>query len=106
MNIKRAQILSLSFLIMCVCCANKVIADTIIPDGNTNTILSVNGNVTNIDTKTIKGTVSFNSFSKFNISEGNIVNLHLPAATNSLINLVNSEASIIDGMVNCLKGNK
>ena len=105
MKIQKAQKYVICCLFLCLCIVNNTFADTIIPDGNTNTYLSINGNVTNIQTQTVKGKVSFNSFEKFNISEGNIVNLHLPGRTNSLINIVNSETSDINGMLNSFKDN-
>lgn len=80
-----------------------VYAADIVPDGQTATTLTINNNVTDISTGTIKGVNALNSFQKFNINSGNIVNLHLPANTTNLINLVHNERSQLDGMLNSIQ---
>lgn len=75
----------------------------IIPDGRTNTILNINGNNTNVSTTTIRGANAFNSFSRFNVDAGNIVNLVVPAQSMNLINLVHNEISNINGTLNAFK---
>ncbi|MEW5819805.1 MAG: leukotoxin LktA family filamentous adhesin, partial [Cyanobacteriota bacterium] len=82
------------------------IAQQIITDGKTSTSLINNGNITDISTSTIKGNNAFNSFSKFNVENDNIVNLKLPANANNLINLIHDEASIINGTLNSIKNNQ
>ncbi len=75
-------------------------AQEITPDGNTITNLNVNGNITDITTGTINQNTGFNSFNKFNIDSGNIVNLHLPGGTENLINTVNGGTSYLNGILN------
>lgn len=81
-------------------------ADAIVPDGRTQTQLSVNGAVTDIRTQTIRGNNAFNSFSRFNVEAGNTVNLHLPGQTSNLLNLVHGEQTYINGLVNAYKGGR
>ena len=63
-------------------------AQQIIPDGQTQTQLNIQGATTDITTATIQGDNAFNSFSKFDVYQGNTVNLHLPHGTQNLLNLV------------------
>lgn len=77
----------------------------IVPDGNTHTNLSINKNTTNVITETIKNHNAFNSFSKFNVDNGKIVNLVVPKNSQNLINLIHSETSNINGILNSLKNN-
>ncbi|MEQ1601624.1 MAG: leukotoxin LktA family filamentous adhesin [Methylophilaceae bacterium] len=81
-------------------------AESIVPDGRTQTQLSVTGAVTDISTQTIRGNNAFNSFSRFNVDAGNTVNLHLPGQTSNLLNLVHGEQSYINGLVNAYKGGR
>ncbi|MEW5820380.1 MAG: leukotoxin LktA family filamentous adhesin, partial [Cyanobacteriota bacterium] len=83
-----------------------VYSQEIIPDGNTNTILNYNSGSTNISTTTIKGNNAFNSFEKFNVNLNNTVNLHVPSSSENLINLIHSEHSNINGILNSIKDNK
>ncbi|MCM2265025.1 MAG: leukotoxin LktA family filamentous adhesin, partial [Desulfuromonadales bacterium] len=78
-------------------------AQQIVPDGRTQTQLGVNGNVTDVTTGTIRGVNAFNSFSKFDVYQGNIVNLHVPGQATNLLNLVHDQASHIDGILNAYK---
>ncbi|MGC6476026.1 MAG: leukotoxin LktA family filamentous adhesin, partial [Parvibaculales bacterium] len=71
----------------------------IVPDGQTQTSLSIQGNITDVRTQTISGTAGLNSFSVFDVYEGNEVNLHLPDNTNALINFVHDKQSNIDGIL-------
>ncbi|MGC6439628.1 MAG: leukotoxin LktA family filamentous adhesin [Candidatus Puniceispirillaceae bacterium] len=75
----------------------------IVTDGRTATSLSINGAVTDIRTNTISGRTGLNSFSRFNVYAGNTVNLHLPDATDSLVNMVHDEISTIDGYLNAYR---
>jgi filamentous hemagglutinin family protein len=78
-------------------------ADAIIPDGRTLTSLAVSGNLTEITTNTLHGINALNSFQKFNIDNGQTVNLHLPTGASNLLNLVHNEQSVIDGVMNAYK---
>lgn len=82
-----------------------VTAQQIIIDGNTNTNLLQNGNVTNIVTTTIVNGKAFNSFSVFNVEQGKVVNLIIPSNSSHLINLVRDQATNISGVLNALKDN-
>ena len=75
----------------------------IVPDGRTATVLNSSGAVTDIRTGTVRGNNAFNSFSRFNIGSGQTVNLHLPAATVNLLNLVRNERSMLNGVMNSYK---
>jgi|GEM_PF-5218935 len=77
----------------------------IITDGKTATSVVVNGKITDITSDTIAGQNAYNSFSKFNVEQAKIVNLHLPANTSNLLNLVHSEISLIDGKLNSILNN-
>ena len=61
----------------------------------------------NIQTTTTAkgGTIGVNTFSRFNVDKGDIVNLRLINQQNKLVNLVfDSSASQINGIVNSYKG--
>ena len=72
-------------------------------DGRTQTQLNVHGVVTDITTQTVRGTSGFNSFHRFNIGNGQTVNLYLPTGTANLLNLVRDERSQFDGVLNAYK---
>jgi filamentous hemagglutinin family protein len=63
-------------------------AQQVIIDYNTNTSLAVTGDNTTIKTTTISGGVAFNSFEKFDVYSGKVVNLVQPSSASCLINLV------------------
>ena len=79
------------------------LAQQIITDGRTNTTLTVNGTTTDVNTSTVRGINAFNSFDRFNVYEGNTVNLILPNNTENLVNFVNNETSYINGILNSIK---
>ena len=69
----------------------------------TATTINQKNNIFNITTTTTNaaGNVGINTFGKFNVSQGDIVNLNLINAQNKLVNLIfDSSASQIDGIVN------
>ena len=78
-------------------------AQQIVTDGRTNTVIDVNGTISNVSTSTVHGVNAFNSFDRFNVYEGNTVNLIVPNSAANLINLINRETSHIDGILNSLK---
>jgi len=78
----------------------------IVTDGQTATSLSITGNLTRITTDTISGRTGLNSFSVFNVFEGNQVDLILPENTDSLINMVHQQRTTIDGVLNAYKDGK
>ena len=72
----------------------------------TETTITQNNNIFNISTTTTnsKGDIGVNTFGKFNVSQGDTVNLNLINAQNKLVNLVfDSSASQINGIVNSYK---
>ncbi|MBL4827540.1 MAG: leukotoxin LktA family filamentous adhesin, partial [Spongiibacteraceae bacterium] len=78
-------------------------APQIIVDGKTATTLNITGNTTNITTTSIYSGNALNSYSKFDVNQGNTVNLHVPNAAQRLINVVNGNASRLDGVLNGYK---
>lgn len=83
--------------------AQSGLAAMITPDGRTDTTVISNGNEHDIYTGTVSGNTGFNSFSNFDVYEGNTANLHLPGGTANLVNLVHDKASQIDGVLNAYK---
>ena len=74
------------------------------PDKKTNTtIVNNNGHYT-VTTTTTRGANAFNSFGKFSVTAGDVVDLHLPQNTRNLINLVWDAQAMIDGTVNSRLG--
>jgi filamentous hemagglutinin family protein len=95
------------FTIFQFCCANFGYAQQIVIDGKTLTTLSYpQSNVTDVRTGTIRGSNAFNSFSIFNVNQGNVVNMHLPGGTTSLLNLVHDQSSTINGILNSIQNGK
>jgi hypothetical protein len=82
--------------------SGAAMAQQIVVDGNTQTNVGVNGNVTNITTSTVAGQNAYNSFSNFALDSGNIANFYLPGNTANLLNVVTSPVSI-NGMVNSIQ---
>lgn len=89
-----------------------VVAADITQDGvpfKTDTLINTNNNVTNIETNTAvnNGTVGVNTFGKFNVNEGDIVNLNLINNQTKLVNLIyDSNPSRINGIVNSYMNGK
>mgnify|MGYP000291077933 CR=1 FL=1 len=75
----------------------------IVLDGRTDTSLNINQNVTDVYTGTVLGNTGFNSFSIFNVYEGNEVNLYLPDGATALMNMVHDQQTVIDGYLNAYK---
>ena len=84
-------------------------ASNISIDNRTATQVDVKGNVTDIHTDTFRGQNAFNSFKDFNVTNGEIVNLHFSNINNTMTatNLLNyvsgGHSSNIDGMLNGIK---
>ncbi len=76
-------------------------ASTITTDGRTNTNVANAGNVFTVTTSTINkaGNTAFNSFSNFNVGNGDTVKLDLPGSTTNLVNLVWNAQTVINGTV-------
>lgn len=92
------------FTAHCLLGSNIVLgAAQILSDGNTRTTLHVQGNVTDVSTATIRGNNAYNSFHKFDVYRGNVVNLRVPDGTSNLLNLVHDHATRIDGTLNAYK---
>ena len=79
--------------------------------GKTGTTVSTIGNVTTVTTSTIVGgKTAVNSFDKYTVDKGNIVNMHFGDKASSgnadnLVNLVNEKIDI-NGTVNAIQNNK
>ncbi len=88
----------------CLLGANIVLgAGQIVVDGRTQTQLQIQGNVTDVTTRTVRGRNAFNSFSRFDVYNGNTVNLHVPDAARNLVNLVHDKGTRIDGTLNAYR---
>ena len=75
----------------------------------TNTDIVTNGNLTDIKSNTTVGggSVGVNTFGKFNVANGEVVNLHLIGSQTKLINLIyDSSPSQINGIVNSYMNGK
>ncbi|HYD48218.1 MAG TPA: leukotoxin LktA family filamentous adhesin, partial [Terriglobales bacterium] len=83
-----------------------LVAQQIVTDGRTQTSLNTSGTVTDVTTATISGNNAFNSFTKFDVDGGNVVNLHVPNGTNNLLNFVTAERTDIHGTLNAIKDNQ
>jgi filamentous hemagglutinin family protein len=93
-------------LAICFCLIGSNFAyakEAIIADGKTNTTISQDGSVTNISTDTVLNKNAFNSFSRFNVDLGQTVNLYVPSGAANLLNLVHSERSSINGVLNSIQ---
>jgi filamentous hemagglutinin family protein len=76
----------------------------IIPDGRTlTTVNNSGGGVHDVTTGTVANQVGYNTFKQFDVSAGNVANIHVPDGAHSVVNLVNGKASDINGQVNALR---
>lgn len=81
-------------------------AITVDPNWTGTTITSSQNNLHHdISTTHINGSVAANKFTKFQIGEKHLVDMHLPTNTNHLVNFVDNKISV-NGTVNALKGSK
>lgn len=76
------------------------------PDGRTQTQLTTVGSVTDVTTSTIHNGNAFNSFSQFQVGQGDTVNLHVPDSAQRLLNVVHDGPVNVDGVVNGYKNGK
>jgi filamentous hemagglutinin family protein len=86
--------------------AQSVRPNQIVPDGRTATTLSSAGTVTDVRSGTVSGANAYNSFSTFNVGQGQTVNLHVPAASSNLINIVRDQRTTVDGVLNAIKAGR
>lgn len=75
----------------------------IIPDGRTRTTITTTGTHSRITTDTVSGNVGFNTFSDFQQAAGTRVDLFVPDAAGSLVNIVSNGAVVIHGELNGYK---
>jgi hypothetical protein len=80
-----------------------VAANVIRPDGRTATQQQVVGTRTDITTGTVRGDNAFNSFTRFEVGQGQTVNVHVPSAAQRVINIVTDAPVKVDGVLNGLK---
>ncbi len=78
-------------------------ATLVTPDGRTQTNLAVSGNTTDVTTSTVKNGNAYNSFSKFQVGQGDTVNLHVPDAAQRLLNVVHDAPVDVQGTLNSYK---
>ncbi len=71
--------------------------------GNTATTVTRTGSVTDVRTGTVHGRTALNDFLKFNVSGGSTANLHLPTGALHLVNIVRTERTQIDGVLNAVQ---
>lgn len=83
--------------------ARAVLAQTIVPDGRTQTSVSTQGVVSDVRTSTVSGSNAFNSFQRFGVQAGTTANLHLPAGTANLVNIVRDQRTDVHGILNAIK---
>ena len=76
------------------------VGDTLVQFPGTATNIAVKGNVTDITTGTVRGQTGFNSFSHFQVGNGNTVNLYVPSGASNLVNLVHDSRVVINGTLN------
>ncbi|NMB11017.1 MAG: leukotoxin LktA family filamentous adhesin, partial [Firmicutes bacterium] len=89
---------------LCLLISNLAYAkEAIIADGKTDTTISQDGFATNISTDPVVNQNAFNSFSRFNVDSGHTVNLYVPSGAANLLNLVHSERSSINGVLNSIQ---
>ncbi|HDZ57697.1 MAG TPA: leukotoxin LktA family filamentous adhesin [Pseudomonas xinjiangensis] len=81
-------------------------ANTITPDGHTDTNVAIAGAISDITTGTVRGKTGFNSFHDFKVSSGNTVNVHVPGSATHLVNLVHDSRAEINGTLNGLQNGK
>ena len=80
--------------------AGQAAAQDVIPDGRTNTTVTVSGLVSDVRTGTVSGGVGVNTLRQLNASAGRTVNIHVPEGADTTLNLVSDRASRIDGTLN------
>lgn len=81
-------------------------AITVDPNWTGTTVTSSQNNLHHdISTSHINGSVAANKFTKFQVGEKHLVDMHLPTNTNHLVNFVDNKISV-NGTVNALKENK
>jgi filamentous hemagglutinin family protein len=69
----------------------------------TETSLTIREGLVDISTTSINGNNAYNSFSIFDVYEGQTVNLIVPSSVSNLINIVRDKQSDINGQLNALK---
>ncbi len=77
--------------------------NNIIADGRTKTNITTTGNHSRITTETVSSGVGFNTFSDFQQAAGTRVDLMVPDAAGSLVNIVSNGAVVINGELNSIK---
>ncbi|SMH53762.1 leukotoxin LktA family filamentous adhesin, partial [Maritimibacter sp. HL-12] len=78
-------------------------SNNIIADGRTRTKITTSGTHSKISTDTVSKGVGFNSFSDFQQAAGTRVDLMVPDAAGSLVNMVSNGAVVINGELNAFK---
>ena len=92
-----------SFFLSNIVCAAQIITDGRTPQTQ---VVDRGGNVFDVINPTQRGDNAYNSFSHFSVYANEVVNLHVPASATNLINLVHSERTTINGMLNSIRNNQ
>ncbi|MCT4556456.1 MAG: leukotoxin LktA family filamentous adhesin [Pelagimonas sp.] len=79
--------------------ASEPLLAQVISDGRTQTQIHTSGATTNVTTQSISQGHGVNSFSQFDVGQGQTVNLHAPQGTQGTVNIVSGSQSQIHGMV-------
>ncbi len=98
--LRRCHWLNAVFTFSATALALPLQGQSIVTDGRTATTVTQLNSVTDVRTQTVRGINAYNSFSRFNVEAAQTVNLHLPGATQNLVNVVHDEATSIDGLLN------
>lgn len=98
-----ALAITLSFASLTPVWASTITAMT--HGGTITKITNGSGDIYNITEQQHKGTLGYNAFKDFTVTQGDIVNMHLANDTTKLLNLVTEQISI-SGMVNSYQNSK
>jgi filamentous hemagglutinin family protein len=86
--------------------AQTLAQSVVLADGKTATTVNKQGSTLDVSTGTVSGNRAFNSFSRFEVGQGDILNLRLPDGTNTLVNMVYDRPIRIDGILNSIQNNQ
>ena len=100
-----ALALTLSFASLTPVWASNISATDLTHGGTITKITNGSGDIYNITEQQHKGTLGYNAFKDFTVTQGDIVNMHLANDTTKLLNLVTEQISI-SGMVNSYQNSK
>lgn len=100
-----ALAITLSFASLAPVWATTITSTDLTHSGTITKITNGSGDIYNITEQQHKGTLGYNAFKDFTVTQGDIVNMHLANDTTKLLNLVTEQISI-SGMVNSYQNSK